>query len=59
MSLALANRGRYDAEQTVADLTTRLRDEVDLPTLASELDATVRRAIAPSSVGLWLRAGGR
>jgi len=53
------NRARYDAEQTVAGLATRLRDELDLPTLASELDATVRRAIEPSSVGLWLRGGGR
>lgn len=31
--------------------------EVDLSTLGLELDATVRRAIAPSSVGLWLRGG--
>ena len=53
------NRARYDAERTVAGLATRLRDELDLPTLASELDATVRRAIEPSSVGLWLRGGGR
>ena len=53
------HRARYDAEQTVAGFASRLRDEVDLPTLAGELDATVRRAIAPSSVGLWLRGGGR
>ncbi len=53
------NRGRYDAEQTVAGLATRLRDELDLPTLANELDVTVRRAIEPSSVSLWLRGGGR
>lgn len=49
------HRARYDAEQTVAGFASRLRDEVDLPTLARELDATVRQAIAPSSVDLWLR----
>lgn len=52
------NRARYDAERTTAAFAERLRDEVDLPTLARELDATVRQAIAPSSVGLWLRGGG-
>ena len=36
-----------------------MRDATDLPTVAHDLDLTVRRAIAPSSVGLWLREGGR
>ena len=53
------NRARYDAERTTAAFSERMRDQVDLPTLASELDATVRQAIAPSSVGLWLRGDGR
>lgn len=53
------HRARYDAERTVAGFASRLRDELDLPTLVGELDATVRRAIAPSSVGLWLREGQR
>ncbi len=53
------NRARYDAELTAAAFSERLRDQVDLPTLANELDATVRRAIAPTTVGLWLRGGGR
>jgi hypothetical protein len=53
------NRARYDADRTIAWFSDRLRDEVDLPTLTSELDATVRRAIAPSGVGLWLRGGKR
>jgi hypothetical protein len=53
------NRARYDAERTTAAFAERLRDEVDLPTLTSELDATVRRAIAPTTVGLWLRGSGR
>jgi hypothetical protein len=53
------NRGRYDAERTTAAFSERMRDQVDLPTLANELDTTVRQAIAPSSVGLWLRGDGR
>jgi hypothetical protein len=53
------NRARYDAERTAIDFAARLRDQVDLVSLASDLDTTVRRAIAPSSVGLWLRGHDR
>lgn len=53
------DRARYDADRTAAAFSERLRDEVDLPTLANELDATVRGAIAPSSVALWLREAKR
>jgi hypothetical protein len=49
------NRAQYDAERTAVAFSERLRDQVDLPELANELAATVRQAIAPSSVGLWLR----
>jgi hypothetical protein len=49
------NRARYDAERITVAFSERLRDEVDLRALASELDSTVRRAIGPSSVGVWLR----
>ena len=51
------DRSRYDAERLTVAFADRLRDEVDLSTLGDELDATVRRAIAPSSVALWLRGG--
>lgn len=50
------NRARYDAEQTVAEFSARLRDEVDIATVASELDATVQSAVKPTSVRLWIRA---
>ena len=50
------DRSRYDAERLTVAFGDRLRDEVDLSTLGLELDATVRAAIAPSSVGLWLRS---
>ncbi len=53
------NRARYDAEQTVATFSDRLRHEIDLAHLSSDLDATIREAIAPQSVRIWLRASRR
>ncbi len=53
------NRARYDGERTAAAFADRLRDQVDLPMLAADLDATVRRAIAPATLGLWLRRDAR
>ena len=51
------HRARYDAERTTAAFSERLRDEVDMATLATDLDSTVRAAMAPSSLHLWLREG--
>ena len=53
------DRARYDGERTASAFSVRMRDATDLPTVAHDLDATVRRAIAPSSVGLWLRGSGQ
>ena len=53
------DRARYDGERTASAFSVRMRDATDLPTVAQDLDITVRRAIAPSSVGLWLRGSGR
>lgn len=53
------DRARYDGERTASAFSVRMRDATDLPTVANDFDATVRRAIAPSSVGLWLRRSGR
>ena len=53
------DRARYDGERTASAFSVRMRDATDLPTVAQDLDLTVRRAIAPSSVGLWLRGSGR
>jgi len=49
------NRTRYDAERTVAEFATRLRDEVDLEQLRIAIISTVSAAVEPSSVSLWLR----
>ena len=51
------DRARYDAERTTFLFSERLRDQVDLPALVDDLDGTVRDAVAPSSVDLWLRVG--
>jgi hypothetical protein len=52
------HRAHYDAERMVADFAARLRDELDLATLASELASTTTRAVQPTTAGLWLRRRG-
>jgi hypothetical protein len=51
------DRAHYDAERTTAAFSERLRAEVDLATVTADLGGTVRAAIAPTSVSVWLRAG--
>jgi hypothetical protein len=49
------NRRRYDAAQTVERFSGRLRDQVDLDTLAAELLSVVDQTVQPASASLWLR----
>jgi succinate dehydrogenase hydrophobic anchor subunit len=49
------NRARYDAAKTVAAFSTRLRDEIDLDTLSTELLAVVNQTVQPTQVSFWLR----
>ena len=51
------DRARFDAERTAAAFSDRLRNEVDIDTIATDLRATVGGAIAPTRFGLWLRVG--
>ena len=53
------NRARYDGERTASAFSVRMRDATDLPTVTNDFDVTVRRVIAPSSLGLWLRGSQR
>ena len=49
------DRARYDAEGTAAAFSERLRDQIDLPSVAAELEVSVRGSMAPASLVLWLR----
>jgi len=51
------DRARYDGEHTAAAFSHRLRGDVDLASVTADLDATIKTAVAPKSVSLWLRAG--
>ncbi len=50
-----SNRRRYDAARTIAAFSARLRQQVDLDTLTTELVGVVEGAMQPTSVSLWLR----
>ncbi len=49
------DRARYDTELTAVAFGERLREQVDMAALTDDLTTTVRAAVAPRSLGLWLR----
>lgn len=52
------HRAHYDAERTVAGFAARLRDQLDLPTLTTELRRATVEAVEPRGTTVWLRTGG-
>jgi hypothetical protein len=52
------DRARYSAEGTIAAFGERLRTEVDLETVTSDLSRTTGAALAPASIGIWLHPVG-
>jgi hypothetical protein len=49
------NRRKYNAVKTIETFSARLRDQVDLDTLATELLAVTDKTMQPTTVSLWLR----
>jgi hypothetical protein len=49
------DRHRYDAAQTIARFSARLRQAIDLDALTEELLAVVDQTMQPTRVSLWLR----
>jgi hypothetical protein len=53
------DRARYDADQTVRTFASRLRGDMDLGTVSSEIVSTARATVRPTSASVWLRGSGR
>jgi hypothetical protein len=49
------NRARYDAAQTIDAFSSRLRDDIDIDLLQTEIRTVVTRTMQPRHVSLWLR----
>jgi len=50
-------RSRYDAARTVEEFSRRVRDEVTLDTVTSDLLMAVNETVQPEHASLWLRRG--
>jgi hypothetical protein len=48
-------RSKYDAEKTLADFSAKLRNDIDLDHLTTEMAAVVHDTLQPAHFSLWLR----
>jgi hypothetical protein len=53
------DRTRYDAESTVRSFGARLRGDVDLGTIRTEIESTAISAVRPATASVWLRGAPR
>jgi hypothetical protein len=49
-------RSKYNAQRTLADFSAKMREQIDLDGLTSEVVAVVRETVQPTHVSLWLRS---
>jgi hypothetical protein len=49
------NRSKYNAAETIQAFSTRLREQIDLDTLSTELLAVIDQTMEPTRVSFWLR----
>jgi hypothetical protein len=49
------NRHKYNTAKTIEAFSTRLRDQIDLDTLSTEVLAVVDQTMEPTQASLWLR----
>jgi hypothetical protein len=52
------NRARYDADALVARFAARLRDQIDVDTVLSELATAAGGSLQPAHVSVWIRPAG-
>jgi hypothetical protein len=53
------NRARYNADQLVADFSSRLKDAVELDAAGAQLAGVIQSALEPVSLSLWICGGQR